>query len=398
MYGCQADGTPRFCVDYRTTINKFLTRETWPIPDIESHMTQWVVRNSSQSATECLLANTYNEEGLSKTAFLTTKGKYVFKVFPFSIANAPWIFQRVMSLAFANFGQPSGLLVYMDDVIACSATWEAHLKLLEDMFRALQTAGLTLTPSRMHFGPKEVQYLGHVLSADGIRMGEDRINAIIDMKIPTTIKELRSVLGTVNFVRKFIPNLATIIEPLVALTRKSVDNLQTLRNHWRPEQDAAFIKVKDLLTSAPVLHFPQYHKSFIIHVDASDCGVGAFLAQKEDNEELAIIAYFSKRLTSSQQHYSAKECLAVVLAVTHWRPYIWGRHFVCVTDHSAFIRYMTCGQPPKNAHNTVDVPSPPAYQRIKPPFAYATTVQYYNGGFPPGIILLTNVTTFGEPI
>ena len=136
-------------------------------------------------------------------------------------------------------------------------------------------------------------------------MGEDRIEAIIDMKTPTTVKELRSVLGTIDFVRKFTPNLAPIIEPLVAPTRKAVANLQTLRNHWEPEQDAAFIKVKELLTCAPVLHFPQYHKSFILHVDASDCGVGAFLARKEDNEDFAIFAYFSKRLTSSQQHYSA---------------------------------------------------------------------------------------------
>ena len=172
-------------------------------------------------------------------------------------------------------------------------------------------------------------------------MGEDRIKAIIDLKTTTTIKEPRSVLSTINFVRKFIPILATIIEPLVALTRKSVENLKTLRNHWGPKQDAAFIKVKDLLTSAPVLHFPQFQKSFIIHVDASDYGVGAFLAQKEDHVELAIIAYLSKRFTSSHQQYSAtqKECLAVMLAVTHWRPCIWGRHFVCVTDHRA-LRYL----------------------------------------------------------
>ena len=90
------------------------------------------------------------------------------------------------------------------------------------MFRALQTADLTLKPSKVHFGPKEVQYFGHVVSANGIRMGEDRIKAIIDLKTTTTIKELRSVLGTINFVRKFIPNLANIIEPLVARTRKSV--------------------------------------------------------------------------------------------------------------------------------------------------------------------------------
>ena len=129
-----------------------------------------------------------------------------------------------MSLVFANFGQRSGLLVYMDDVITCSATWEAPLRLLEDMFRALQAAGLALTPSKIHFEPKEVHYLGDVISANGIRMGEDRIKAIIDLKTPTTIKELCSVLGTTNFVRKSIPNLATIIDPLVALTLKSVVN------------------------------------------------------------------------------------------------------------------------------------------------------------------------------
>ena len=347
----KADGSPRFCVDYRATINRFLVRETWPMPDIESHID---TVGGANFITVCDVQSAYWQIPIApkdrhKTAFVTSKGKYVFKVLPFGIANAPWIFQRVMSLAFANFGQPSGLLVYMDDLIACSATWEAHLKLLEDMFRALQTAGLTLKPAKIHVGPKEVQYLGHVLSADGIRMGEDRIKTIVDLKTPTAIKELRSVLGTVNFVRKFIPNLATIIEPLVALTRKSVANLKTLRNIWGPAQDAAFIKVKELLTSAPVLHFPRFHKPFIIHVDASDCGVGAFLAQKDDNGELAIIAYFSKRFTSSQQHYSAtqKECLAVVLAVTHWRPYIWGRHFVCITDQSA-LRYLYSMQDTSN--------------------------------------------------
>ena len=340
----KADGAPRFCVEYRNTINKFLVRETWIMPDIESHAD---TVGGAKFLTVCDVQSAYWQIPIAKkdshkTAFVTSKGKYVFKVFPFGITNTPWIFQRVMCLAFTDFGQPSGLLVYMDDVIACSATWEAHLRLLEDVFRALQAAGLTLKLSKIHFGPNEVHYLGHVLSANGSCMGEDRIKAIIDSKTRTSIKELCSVLGTINFVRKFIPNLATIIEPLVALTRKSVANLKTLRNHWGPEQDAAFIKVKELLTSAPLLHFPQFHKSFIIHVDASDCGVGAFLAQKEDNGELAMIAYFSKRFTSSQQHYysaTQKQCLAVVLAVTHWRPYIWGRHFVCVMDHSA-LRYL----------------------------------------------------------
>ena len=175
----KADGSPRFCVDYKTTINKFLVRETWPMLDIESHID--TVGGASFIAV-CDVQSAYWQISIAKqeshrTAFVTSKGKYVFKVLPFGIANAPWIFQRVMSLAFANFGQLSGLLVYMNDVIACSATWKAHLRLLEDIFRVLQTAGLTLKPSKIHFGPKEVQYLGHVLSADGIRMGEDRIKS-----------------------------------------------------------------------------------------------------------------------------------------------------------------------------------------------------------------------------
>ena len=180
----KADGSPRFCVDYRATINRFLVRETWPMPDIESHID---TVGGANFITVCDVQSAYWQIPIApkdrhKTAFVTSKGKYVFKVLPFGIANAPWIFQRVMSLAFANFGQPSGLLVYMDDLIACSATWEAHLKLLEDMFRALQAAGLTLKPAKIYFGPKEVQYLGHVLSADGIRMGEDRIKAIVNLK------------------------------------------------------------------------------------------------------------------------------------------------------------------------------------------------------------------------
>ena len=170
--------------------------------------------------TERLLATTNSKEGFSQNGIRNFKRYYVFTVMPFGIASAPWVFERVKSLAFANFGQRSGLLVYMDDVIACSAAWEVHLNLSDHKFRALQAAGLTFKPSKIHSEPKGVYYLSHVLSVDGIRIGEDRIKAIVDLKTPSTIKELRSVLGTINFVRKFIPDLATIIDPLVALTRK----------------------------------------------------------------------------------------------------------------------------------------------------------------------------------
>ena len=134
------------------------------MPDIESHID---TVGGAKFITVCDVQSAYYQipiakKNCHKTACETFKGKCVFRVLPFGIANAPWIFQRVMSLAFANFGQPSGLVVYMDDAITCSAAWEAHLNLLEDKFRALQAEGLTLKPSKIHFGPKEVHYLGHV--------------------------------------------------------------------------------------------------------------------------------------------------------------------------------------------------------------------------------------------
>ena len=131
-----------------------------------------------------------------------------------------------MSFALVNFVQPSGLSEYMGDVTACSAMWEAPLRLL-DMFRALQAAGsrFDIKVIQNHFGPRESHYLGHVLSSSGIRIGEDRIRTVVDLKTPITINELRSVLCTIGLVRKFIPNLATLIKPVVALTRRPVGNL-----------------------------------------------------------------------------------------------------------------------------------------------------------------------------
>ena len=213
------------------------------------------------------------------------------------------------------------------------------------MCKALQAAGLTLKPSKVQFGPRKVKYLGHILTADGILIGDDRVKAIVDLPTPQTIKELRSVLGMINFVRKLMLNLAVIVAPLVALTKK--ETAKEAAKRWRPEHDQAYATVKHLLTQAPVLQFPDFSQDFAIHVDASEAGAGAFLAQQKGGD--LVIANYSQRFNDSQRHYSAtlKECYAVVLAIQHWRPYLWGRHFVCVTDHAA-LRYQYSMQDTSN--------------------------------------------------
>ena len=246
-----------------------------------------------------------------------------------------------MSIALGHLGPDSGVLSYMDDLICINRTFENHLVSLEKMFAALQAAGLTLKPSKIQFGRKEVDYLGHVISAKGISVSTDRIDVIRDLPTPKCIKDLRSVLGMANFVRRFVKDYADLTAPLVDLTRKDFVKPRKFREAWGPDQDAAFQQLKDALSSAPVHHFPDFSREFVVHTDASELGEGAFLAQPSkdstDDKEVDIVAYYSKRFTKGQRHCSPtmKECTAVVWALTHWRPYLWGRHFTCHTDHQA---------------------------------------------------------------
>ena len=269
---------------------------------------------------------------------MTNRGKYCFNRMPFGVCNAPWLFTE---MAQKTLGYIPELLIYMDDLCVLSATWESHIKSLESLFAALQEATLALKPSKMSFGPKSVTYLGHVISAEGVSVGTERIQAIKNLKTPTSIKELRSVLGVLNFVRRFVLNFAEVTAPLVVLTRKGHETTSKFREAWEFSQDTALARVKELLSSPPALKFPDFDREFQVHVDASEEGVGAFLAQptKTSDQEVDIVAYYSQRFKSGQRHYSAsmKVCCAVVLALTHWRPFLFGTRFTVFTDHRALM-------------------------------------------------------------
>ena len=148
---------------------------------------------------------------------------------------------------------------------------------------------------------KQVKYLGHIISEHGITIGDDRIKAISELPDPKNIKELRSLLGALNFVRRFVPECVELSAPLVELIKKQHKQRREYEKHWGTTQSQAVTRIKKLLSSPPVLHFPDYSKESIVHVDASKAGVGAFLAQNanegSEKPDLEIIAYFSKRFT-----------------------------------------------------------------------------------------------------
>ena len=153
---------------------------------------------------------------------------------------------------------------------------------------------------------------------------------------PECIKDNRGCLGPLNYVRRFIDGYAEITAPLVELTRKEFVKRTAFKKAFGLAQREAFARAKHALTYAPVLRYPDCTRDSIVHTDASEAGVGAFLAQRSSESssdiDLDIIAYCSHRFSKSQRHYNAtmKECCAVVWAVTHCRPYLWGNYFTCL--------------------------------------------------------------------
>ena len=246
---------------------------------------------------------------------------------PFGLCNAPATFQRLMGYVLAGL-QWEHCLVYLDDIIVFSATFEEHLRRLSEVFARLKEAGLKLKPQKCCFARMNVQYLGHTVSKRGLEPQKDTVKAVHDYPRPTDVTEVRSFLGLVGYYRRFIEGFSTITQPLFNLERH--DSLF----HWVDVCEIAFTELKMRLTTAPILSFPRFDVEFILTTDASDRELGAVLSQKYGGRE-HVVAYASRALHKAEHNYSTieKEALALVWAVGHFRPYLFGRSFVLITDH-----------------------------------------------------------------
>lgn len=219
-------------------------------------------------------------------------------------------------------------LCYLDDIVVFSATWNDHLARLRRVFERLREAGLKLKPSKCSLARRETTFLGHVISAEGLRADPRNLAAIHQVPTSTTVKEVQLFLGMAPYYRRFIKNFSDRAAPMFALTRKDVAWL------WTKECGTALRDLKAALTNPPVTAFPNFALPFHLYTDASDLGLGAVLAQVQNNRERAI-AYESRTLNASEKRHSAtkKECLAVVWALKKFRPYLLCNHFHVLTDH-----------------------------------------------------------------
>ena len=221
-------------------------------------------------------------------------------------------------------------LLYLDDLIVYGSTWEEHLERLDKVFRRLEDANLKLHGSKCLLARKAVPFLGFVVSSEGIATAPDKIRALADMPTPSNAHEVRSLLGFMSYYRRFVKNFSTIAAPLHALTKKDTPFV------WTDDCQKAADTLKEALSSSPVLAYPDFTKSFRLYVDASYAGLGAILAQVQDNKE-RVISYASRSLNAAEKKYSTTEleCLALYWGIKTHHVYLYGRKFQVYTDHQA---------------------------------------------------------------
>ncbi len=270
------------------------------------------------------------EKDRGKTAFCTPDGLFEFKVMPFGLCNAPATFQRLMDMVLTGL-KWANCLVYLDDIIVVGRTFTQHLQNLISVFEQLRAAGLKLQPKKCRICTQKVEFLGHIVSPDGISTDPKKVAQVAEWPIPANKKEVQQFLGLVNYYRRFIADFSKIAKPLHRLTEK------TSEFDWNSNCQASFEQLRHKLVTAPILAFPDLDRPFILDTDASDKGIGGVLSQKDDDGNERVVAYASKSLSRAEQHYcvTRKELLAVVKFIHHFRPYLLGKRFTLRTDYGS---------------------------------------------------------------
>ena len=323
-------GEVRICVDL-TPLNKGVKREIHPMCSVDENLAK--IQDSKMftklDANSGFWQIPLNPSSRLLTTFVTPYGRFCFNWLPFGISSAPEVFQRTMSRILEGL---EGVICHMDDILIHGPTQDIHDQRVRQVLDRLTTAGVTLN-DKCEFSKREICFLGHVITQEGIQAQPEKIKAIQNFPTPRNVPELQRFNGMVNQLAKFLPGLASVNEPLRQLLKKDQHWI------WDQPQETAFRKIKETLVSTEVLAHYDPNRHSVVAADASQKGVGAVLLQVDKSGNRRPIAYASRSLTDTEKRYAVieKEALAATWACEKFSDYITGTTFTLETDHRPLV-------------------------------------------------------------
>ena len=291
----KGDGGKQLVLDY-CALNKVTRKLTWPMPKVEDIFSK---SNGTKYFSTLILLAGYHHIPLDRssrpeTAFNSPFGKYEYVKLPFGLTQASGYFQELMTGILKDF---NFAVAYLDDIIIFSRMAEEHLYHIRQVFEKLWAAKLSRKLNKYHFFSKEIQYLGHILSTKDIWPLPSKMQAIQKMHPPTTPKRVHAFLGLVGYYRKFIINFMKIAKPLTLLTH------QQAKFNWTPTHHKAFLHIQESIIQAPILHYPEPNKRYIVHTDVSGDACGVQLSKEHSGTEFPI-AFLSHTFLETQRKWS----------------------------------------------------------------------------------------------
>ena len=277
------------------------------------------------------------KESIKKTGFCLPFGKYEYLKVPFGLAQAPVYFQNLMNKVLTGL---SFAISYLDDIIIFSDTPEEHLKHIRIVLKRLQEANLKMKKSKYSFFKRELYYLGHLLTTEGLKPQPEKVKAISELKPPTTSKGVRVFLGMVGYYRKFISRFADAARPLTKLTRREV------KFEWTKDCQEGFEYLRTCLMKDPILKYPDPSKRYVIFTDASDQAAAGVLCQEypDINGKMTELptAYLSAQFSDTQFKWSTvvKEGYAIYYCIKKWKPYLEDVQILLKSDAKSLEKFL----------------------------------------------------------
>ena len=326
------DKTVRICGDYKSTLNPCIDTKVYPLPTVEDCFAEMV---GGDLFSKIDIKQAYNNIPLrpsdrSLTTINTHQGLYQWTRLPYGVSSSSAIFQSAMDRVLAGM---KGVVCRVDDILITAPTDELHKSRVKEVLNRLEEAGFRCKLEKSQFLQESVIYLGHKVSREGIHPCQNRVETLVNAPYPKNQSELISFLGAVNYYSRYLPNLATLIEPLNALRgHKAVWKFGAL-------EKAAYDKLKALLASEQVLTFYDPQLPIRIDADASSVGLGVVMSHVYPDGSERPIEFHSRTLTEAERRYSQieKEALSIVWGVQKLHRYIYARPFSLVTDHKPLL-------------------------------------------------------------